>query len=154
MMKTYNTELYEHMQTRLFTNVTGVPYCSQLHDARHEEANKKAQNMFPGNSLDELNLDFTIVDDIWQLRKETFSEFCVVDSATRQAVVPNLDLLIIKKCQYLEKPTMTNEAKSIYKKEFHPELNTLLDAHASLYLLVPVRPPVSVSLRRVNATST
>ena len=82
--------------------------------------------MFPGNSLDELNLAFTIVDDIWQLRKEKFSEFGVVDSATRQAVVPNLDLLIIKmryairKSQYLEKPKMTNEAKSIYKKRVSP----------------------------------
>ena len=104
------------MQTRLFTNMTGVPYCSQSHDARHEEANKRAQNMFPGNSLDELNLAFTIVDDIWQLCKEKFSEFGVVDSATRQAVVPNLDSLIIKmryalrKSQYLAKPTMINEA--------------------------------------------
>ena len=38
------------------------------------------------------------------------------------------------------------------------KMKIFLDAHASLYLLVPVRPsarpPVSVSLRRVNATST
>ena len=136
MMKTYNSNLYEHLQTRLFTNMTGVPYCSQSHDARHEEANKRAQNMFPGNSLDELDLAFTIVDDIWQLRKEKFSEFGVVDSATKQAVVPNLDSLIIKmryalrKSQYLEKPTMKTEAKSISDKELHPALNTLFqNAH-------------------------
>ena len=54
MLKTHNFELYEHFQARLFTNMTGVPYCSQSHDARHEEANKKAQNMFLGNSLDKL----------------------------------------------------------------------------------------------------
>ena len=71
MMKTYNSEFYEHLQTRLFTNMTGVSYCSQSHDTRHEEANKRAQNMFPGNSLEELDLAFTIVDDIWQLRKES-----------------------------------------------------------------------------------
>jgi hypothetical protein len=55
MMKTYNAEVYEHTQSRLFTNMTRVPYCSQSHNARHEEANKRAQNMFPGNSLDELD---------------------------------------------------------------------------------------------------
>ena len=56
MLKTHNFELYEHLQTRLFTNMTGVPYCSQSHDARHEEANKKAQNMLPGNSLSHLEI--------------------------------------------------------------------------------------------------
>ena len=136
MMKTYNANLYEHLQTKLFTKMTGVPYCSQSHDARHKEADKRAQNMFPGNSLDELDLAFTIVDDIWQLRKEKFSDFGVVDSATKQAVVPNLDSLIIKmryalrKSQYLEKPTMKTEAKSISDKELHPALNTLFqNAH-------------------------
>ena len=132
MLKTHNFELYEHLQTRLFTNMTGVPYCSQSHDARHEEANKKAQNMFPGNSLDELDLAFTIVDDIWKLRKEKFSEFGVSDSSVGQSVVPNLDPLVVKmryalrKSKYLENPTNENkEAKSISDKELHPALNTL-----------------------------
>ena len=65
MMKTNRPDLYEHIQTRLFTNMTGIPFCSQSHDTRHEEANKKGQNMFPGNSLEELDLAFTIVDDVW-----------------------------------------------------------------------------------------
>jgi hypothetical protein len=64
------------------------------------------------------------VDDIWQLRKEKLSEFGVVDFATRQAVVSNLDSLIIKSL-YLAKPTMINEAKSIYKKELYSALNTV-----------------------------
>ena len=34
----------------------------------------KGQNMFPGNSLEELDFAFTIVDNVWSLRKEKFSE--------------------------------------------------------------------------------
>ena len=133
MMKTHNSELYEHLQTRLYTNMTGVPYCSQSHDARHEEANKKGQNMFPGNSLEELDLAFTIVDDIWLLRKEKFKEFGVKDSANPQAVVPNLDPLMIKmrfalrKSQYLNNPTEKSEAKSMSGQELHESLKTLFE---------------------------
>ena len=96
MMKTNRPDLYEHIQTRLFTNMTGIPFCSQSHDARHEEANKKGQNMFPGHSLEELDLAFTIVDDVWSLRKEKFSEFGVKVYSTSQAVVPDLEPLALK----------------------------------------------------------
>ena len=133
MMKTHNSDLYEHLQTRLYTNMTGVPYCSQSHDARHEEANKKGQNMFPGNSLEELDLAFTIVDDVWLLRKENFKEFGVKDSANSQAVVPNLEPLVIKmrfalrKSEYLNNPTKKLEANSISGKVLHKSLKNLFE---------------------------
>ena len=43
MMKTNRPDMYEHIQTRLFTNMTGVPFHSQSHDARHAESNKKGK---------------------------------------------------------------------------------------------------------------
>ena len=133
MMKSHNVDLYDHLKTRLYTNLTRVPYCSQSHDARHEEANKKGQNMFPGNSLEELDLAFTIVDDIWKLRKEKFSEFGVKDYSNHQSVVPNLEPLIIKmrfalrKSKYLNCPLKKSEAKSITGKELHQSLNNLYE---------------------------
>ena len=66
--------LFEHITKRLHTNIKREPYCAQSHDARHEESNKQAQNMFAGKDLDELDLAFTIVDDVYELRKRVFDE--------------------------------------------------------------------------------
>ena len=53
-LKHKNTELFEHVIKILCTNVKEEPYCAQSHDARHEESNKLAQNMFAGKDLDEI----------------------------------------------------------------------------------------------------
>ena len=84
-----NTELFEHVIKRLCTNVKEEPYCAQSHDARHEESNKLAQNMFAGKDLDELDLAFTIVDDVYELRKKVFDENGIKDrSEDLNIVVP------------------------------------------------------------------
>ena len=43
-MEKKNPELFEHFKTIMYTNLKNEPYCSESHDARHEEANKRAQN--------------------------------------------------------------------------------------------------------------
>ena len=73
-LESKNIELFEPITKRLCTNIKKEPYCAQSHDARHEESNKQAQNMFAGKDLDELDLAFTIVDDVYELRKRVFDE--------------------------------------------------------------------------------
>ena len=52
----------------MVTNLKKEPFCSESHDARHEEANKNAQNLLSGRDLDEFDLMFTIVDDLVELK--------------------------------------------------------------------------------------
>ena len=56
------------------TKIKKEPYCAKSHDARHEKSNKQAQNMCARKDLDELDLAFTIVDDVYELRKRVFDE--------------------------------------------------------------------------------
>ena len=74
-----NNELFEYLTSRLCTNLNGEKFCAQSHDARHEESNKQAQNMFPGKDLEELELAFTIVDDVYKLRSKVFAENGLTD---------------------------------------------------------------------------
>ena len=82
-----NFELFEHITSRLCTNLKQEPFCAQSHDARHEESNKQAQNMFPGKDLAELDLAFTIVDDVYKLREKVFEENAIGDRSNDQNVV-------------------------------------------------------------------
>ena len=87
-----NQELFDHMITRLCTNTKQEVYCAQSHDARHEESNKLAQNMFAGKDLDELDLAFTIVDDVYKLRKRVFDESGISDrSEDINIVIPEYE---------------------------------------------------------------
>ena len=87
-LESKNIELFEHITKRLRTNIKREPYCAQSHDARHEESNKQAQNMFAGKDLDEL--DFTIVDNVYELRKRVFDENEIKDrSEDLNIVVPD-----------------------------------------------------------------
>ena len=87
-----NQELFNHLITRLCTNLKREPFTAQSHDARHEESNKLAQNMFQGKDLEELRMAFTIVDDVYKLRKKVFTEFSINDRFDEASVViPNYD---------------------------------------------------------------
>ena len=48
-MEEQNFDLFNHLSTRLWYNLYKIPLNSQPQDARHEEMNKQAQNMFQGN---------------------------------------------------------------------------------------------------------
>ena len=128
-----NKNLHDHIVKRLFTNMTGIPYCAQSHDARHEEQNKKGQNMFPGNSLEELDLAFTIVDDVWKLREKTFTEMGIVSSSNSSVVVPDLEPLVskmrfsLRKSGYFEEPLCESKLKSISGHDLHPSLLTIFE---------------------------
>ena len=124
-----NKNLHDHIVKRLFTNMTGIPYCAQSHDARHEEQNKKGQNMFPINSLEELDLAFTIVDDVWKLREKTFTEMGIVSSSNSSVVVPDLEPLVSKmrKSGYFEEPLCDSKLKSISGHDLHLSLLTIFE---------------------------
>ena len=96
MLEKHNKSLHDHLITRFFTNLTGELYCAQSHDARHEEVNKRGQNMFPGNSLEELDLAFRIVDDVWDLREKAFLDMGISQNSHNNVVIPDLEPLIVK----------------------------------------------------------
>ena len=60
------------------TNLKNKEYCSESHDARHEEANKRAQNMLSGKDLEEFDLAFRIVDDLDELKAKYFEELVLM----------------------------------------------------------------------------
>ena len=60
-------------------NLTGTTFNAQSHDARHEECNKRAQNMFDGKDIQDLNLAFRIVDDMYALRGNTLNDVGLFD---------------------------------------------------------------------------
>ena len=132
-MEVGNKTLHDHLVKRLFTNLTGVPYCAQSHDARHEEQNKKGQNMFPGSSLEELDLAFTIVDDVWKLRDKVFEEMGIPASSNTSVVVPNLEPLVLKmrfsmrKKGHLENPHKKSKLTSFTGKYLHTGLLNIFE---------------------------
>jgi hypothetical protein len=122
-------ELFNHLKTRLCTNVKERPFCAQSHDARHEESNKLAQNMFPGKDLEELDLAFTIVDDVHALRKKVFKEKGINDRSEEENVVipdyrKNVVLMRcdIRQSKYFEEPHIDQPLQSIDGHTLHANL--------------------------------
>ena len=106
-----NNELFEYLTSRLCTNLNGEKFCAQSHDARHEESNKQAQNMFPGKDLEELELAFTIVDDVYKLRSKVFAENGLTDRTGEVRLVsPDYEKntvimrCYLRKSEYFEEP--------------------------------------------------
>ena len=89
--------------------MTNLPYSAQKNDARHEEYNKKGQNIFKGEKVE----DF---DDLWTLRSKMFDNSDTNDRADMdQAKVPKYDNLIYKirvglrKSEYYSNPSTERE---------------------------------------------
>ena len=93
-METDNNELFSHISKRLCSNINKIPLNSQPQDARHEEMNKQAQNMFPGKSLEELDLACCIVDDVKQLRNQAFNDMAISEREVHRIVVPDYTILV------------------------------------------------------------
>ena len=128
-----NPILHEHLITRLFSNLTDEPFCAQSHDARHEEINKKGQNMFPGNSLEELDLAFKIVDDVWKLRKLKYAEMGISENKHTNIVIPDLENIVltmrtaIRESEVLEYPLFSDAPLSYTDVPLNPELGDVFN---------------------------
>jgi hypothetical protein len=127
-----NQELFNHLITRLCTNLKSEPFTAQSHDARHEESNKLAQNMFQGKDLEELRMAFTIVDDVYKLRKKVFTECSINDrSDEASVVVPNYEKCAtimrsdLRTAGYFDKPYEKKTLKSIDGQNLHEDLTDL-----------------------------
>ena len=110
-MEKNNPELFNHFYTRMVTNLKNVAYCSESHDARHEEANKRAQNLLAGRDLEEVDLAFRVVDDLEELRSKYLHELSVEDrSKETSIVIPDYEervrdmRLSLRKSGYLNDP--------------------------------------------------
>ena len=133
IMEMNNKELYDHLSTRLCSNINKVPLNSQPQDARHEEMNKAAQNMFPGKSLEELDLACCIVDDVSLLRKQSFSDMGITERDTPRIVIPDYSILItkiryaIRKNEYFSSPHLKKAAYSIDGNELNESLSNIFE---------------------------
>ena len=65
-------EVFENLIKNECVNISNLLFSSQPHDAHNEEFNKKGQNIFKGEEVDDFSLAFAIVDDMYQLRSEMF----------------------------------------------------------------------------------
>jgi hypothetical protein len=85
--------------------------------------------MFPGKDLDELELAFTIVDDIYTLRKQVFDEKGINDRSDEVSVViPEYKKNVfkmrcdIRESKYFGKTYEQEELQSIDGQSLHPNL--------------------------------
>ena len=128
-MEKNNPELFNHFYTRMVTNLKNVAYCSESHDARHEEANKQAQNLLAARDLEEFDLAFRVVDDLVELKSKYLDELSVEDrSKETNIVIPDYEervremRLALRKCGYLIDPYSEVELKSVEDDKLNKEL--------------------------------
>ena len=132
-MEQKNPELVQHFLTRMVTNLKREPFCSESHDARHEEANKRAQNMLSGKDLDEFDLAFRIVDDLDGLKSKYFEELGVEDRTKETAiVVPEYEVKIremrtaLRRSQFLDHPYTDGDLDSAEGEKLNEALLDVL----------------------------
>ena len=130
-MEKKNPDLFNHFYTRMVTNLNNEEYCSESHDARHEEANKRAQNLLSGKDLEEFDLAFTIVDDLEEMRSKYLGELGIEDRTQESTVViPDYEEQVrdmrisLRKTNYLKNPQSVVELESV---EGHKLNKSLLD---------------------------
>ena len=130
MMELHNPGLFDHFSTRLCSNLNKVPLNSQPQDARHEEMNKQAQNMFPGKSLEELDLACCIVDDVMLLRKQSFNDMGISERDSPKIVIPDYNILVtkiryaIRKRKYFSDPLQKKAPYSIDRNGLNESLSS------------------------------
>ena len=100
---------------------------------RHEELNKQAQNMFPGKSLEELDLACCIVDDVKQLRNQALNNIAISEREDHIIVVPDYTILVttirygIRKKNYLSTLMVASAAHTIDDIQMHDTLENIFD---------------------------
>lgn len=83
--------------------------------------------------MEELDLAFTIVDDVWKLRDKVFEEMGIPASSNTSVVVPNLEPLVLKmrfsmrKKGHLENPHQKSKLTSFTGKYLHTGLLNIFE---------------------------
>ena len=114
------------------TNLTNVPFGAQANDARHEEVNKKGQNLFKGEPPDVFQKSFSILNDVCELRERVAQYACLPDQKNHQ-YVPNYEPLITKiriglrKSNYFSEPTQERDFVSMKGEKLNPGLKDLFN---------------------------
>jgi hypothetical protein len=65
-------ELKEYLDVRKCSNFTSKPYASEPHDERHEEFNKRGQNV---KTADDFKQSFQLVDHYTQMKDSCFEDY-------------------------------------------------------------------------------
>ena len=89
--------------------------------------------MFPGKSLEELDLACCIVDDVTLLRKQSFEDMGISERDTPRIVIPDYTILVtkiryaIRKQEYLSNPLQERAAFSIDGNELHESVSSVFE---------------------------
>ena len=129
MSQKYAPKIYENLHKNEGINETNLPFSAQPHDAIHEQYNKKGAKIFKAEEVEDFDLAFTIVDDIYALRSKMFNNCDISDKMNEnQAKIPNYEPLImnirkgLRKTKFYLTPENDNTLKSISGLALNPEL--------------------------------
>ena len=107
----HNFHYYHHY---IFIKVTHHQ-TAQANDARHEECNKKGQNLFEGETVEIFKRSFSVVDDVAAVRAKMFSHCGTSDPQNRvQQFVPNYEPVVTKMRIGLRKSGYLSEPLKVY----------------------------------------
>ena len=67
-------ELKKYLDARKTSNFTNEPYCSEPHDERHEEYNKRGLNMQNVRTVEDFQQSFKLVDHYNELKESCFDD--------------------------------------------------------------------------------
>ena len=132
-------EVFENLIKNEGINITNLPFAAQPHDAHNEEFNKKGQNIFKGEEVEDFSLAFAIVDDLYAMRSQMFAYANVQDRMDNpQAKVPNYEPLIklirtgIRKSEYFLYPMEDKkELTSMTGSALNPKLSSIFRSAVS-----------------------
>ena len=113
-------------------NLTDLSFATQKIGAQHEEYNKKGQNIFKGESVEDFEQAFSIVDDLWVLRSQKIVYCDAKDTAdVDQAKVSIFEPLIskirvgLRKSQYFANPSDQKDLTSITGEKLNVQLEKI-----------------------------
>ena len=124
--------LADNLEKNTGVNLTNMPFALQPLDARHEEINKKGQNMFKGKKVEDFQLALNILDDVHMMRSRMFDYSSLTDRANAKSErVSNYEPLIttmrvgIRASKYYSEPQENKALQSITGKPLNEDFTNL-----------------------------
>ena len=89
-------ELNKYLDARKTSNFTNEPYCSEPHDERHEEYNKRGLNMQNVRTVEDFQQSFKLVDHYNELKESCFDDYNIKMHSGNTITIQNYEDNILK----------------------------------------------------------
>ena len=121
-------ELKKYLDMRKCSNFSKKPYCSEPHDERHEEFNKRGLNMQNIKTAEDFKQSFQLVDHYTQMKEACFDDYDIKMHGGN--IITNIDYeenilkmrVSMRKISFLTKPQQDRPMLSMQNKELNPQL--------------------------------